>query len=162
MPNSYNEALACKFLEKFARFECGMKEAGFCKARNKKGVAGLEWERFRDELGGGLEEQHAQGLSAAIAYLLEHPPEVQFIEELKLAGGIQRRSVFRPYPLNEGASRGARALEAVYRVRNNLFHGGKHTNHSPEERDDQLMHHSITVLDAASMLDPVLSRIYWR
>jgi hypothetical protein len=44
----------------------------------------------------------------------------------------------------------------VCQVRNNLFHGGKHTNHSPEERDDKLLHHSITVLDAASELDDAL------
>jgi hypothetical protein len=54
MPNPYNEALASEFLEKFARFECGMKEAGFCKARNKRGVAELDWKRFQDERGGGV------------------------------------------------------------------------------------------------------------
>lgn len=39
-----------------------------------------------------------------------------------------------------------KALLAVRTVRNNLFHGGKHTPHSPPGRDENLVKASIAIL----------------
>ena len=51
MPDHYAKDLAFEFLEKFARFECGMKEARCCKRDGKEGRAGLNWEKFKVKLG---------------------------------------------------------------------------------------------------------------
>jgi hypothetical protein len=42
----------------------------------------------------------------------------------------------------------AKFFDAICRVRNNLFHGGKHTPHSPEGRDEKLVWCALTVLVA--------------
>jgi hypothetical protein len=57
MPDHYAKNLAFEFLEKFARFECGMKEARFCKRDGKEGRAGLNWEKFKVKLGPRPTEQ---------------------------------------------------------------------------------------------------------
>ena len=57
MPDHYAKDLAFEFLEKFARFECGMKEARFCKRDGKEGRAGLNWEKFKVKLGPRPTEQ---------------------------------------------------------------------------------------------------------
>jgi len=86
-----------------------------------------------------------------MAYLLSKPPEVQMYRDGK--------AVFVATPLR-GDNDGQRALEALKRVRNNLFHGGKHTNHSPEERDRRLLGHALVVLEATVDLDLDLSSVY--
>ena len=40
------------------------------------------------------------------------------------------------------------AIDAIRRVRNNLFHGGKHTPHSPPGRDARLLRSSLMLLYA--------------
>ena len=57
MPDHYAKDLAFEFLEKFVRFECGMKEARFCKRDGKEGRAGLNWEKFKVKLGPRPTEQ---------------------------------------------------------------------------------------------------------
>jgi hypothetical protein len=157
METPYARDLAFEFLEKFARFECGMKEAGYCIPERKERRAGVDWKRFYEEKAGRLTERPSASLANAMAYLLAHPPEVQLYEEDESGNG---RAVFRPLALKDKGD-GEQVLEAVRRVRNNLFHGGKHTYHSPEERNDELLRHAVVVLDAASQLEGQISNIYW-
>lgn len=65
---------------------------------------------------------------------LSNPPQVQI-----------GRETWAHAPLR-GKTRIAQALDAVTRVRNNLFHGGKHTPHSPPGRDEKLIRTSLTLL----------------
>jgi hypothetical protein len=83
-------------------------------------------------------------------YLLAYPPQVQFLRD--------GTAIFEPEPLR-GATDGAKVFEALRRVRNDLFHGGKHTEHSTAERDRALLQHAITVLDAAADLDGGIAAI---
>jgi hypothetical protein len=50
---------------------------------------------------------------------------------------------------------GEKVLEAAKRVRNNLFHGGKHTGLPiDEERNDSLLGHALLVIEETSKIDP--------
>ena len=51
---------------------------------------------------------------------------------------------------------GAQAIEAAKRVRNNIFHGGKHTPHSPPERDAKLVQAARAVLEVCLLADAEL------
>ncbi len=71
-----------------------------------------------------------------------------------------RRAVFRVRQL-PNADKGTQALEAAKRVRNNLFHGGKHTGHqNTEERDATFLRHAATVIEAAAKLDDAFNSDY--
>ena len=150
MPIRAAKQLILDFFEKFARLEAAMKERGFC-TRGKYKAAKPDWTKFDTELAGNLVPGSGNELVAAMTYFLAQPPEVQILRN--------RKAVFEPKPLR-GQTDGAKVLCAVCRVRNNLFHGGKHTDHSPEERDPTLLRHAITVLDAAAALDCELNAIY--
>ena len=56
MRDHYSKELAFKFVEKFARFECGLKEGDFCK-RGGGGRAEPDWDRFKRDLGDRLSER---------------------------------------------------------------------------------------------------------
>jgi hypothetical protein len=66
-----------------------------------------------------------------------------------------------PSPL-AGDSRLRKAVSAMQRVRNNLFHGGKFRNGEIEDsaRNECLLRHSITVLEHAVELDERLKRVF--
>jgi hypothetical protein len=68
-------------------------------------------------------------------------------------------AVFQNEPL-EGANDGERAIEAAKRVRNNLFHGGKHI-HSKPGRDEKLVRCSLTILQACLNLHEGLGRKFY-
>ena len=118
----------------FSRFEFALKEEGFL---NPKGArAEPDWHRFGGESARWLSVEPGSGLEGAIAYLNDFPPQVQTREQ-----GWQPRGL-------RGDTTTAKALDAVRRVRNNLFHGGKHTPHSPEGRDERLIRCGLIVLTA--------------
>ena len=103
---------------------------------------------------GGLGPQLAKSknpaLAEALQYLTANPPKVQLYED--------QRAVFRDRPLPD-ADLGTQALESAKRVRNNLFHGGKHTGHKAgEERDETLLRHAALVIEETAKLD---DDFYW-
>ncbi|WP_133817688.1 hypothetical protein [Tahibacter aquaticus] len=127
--------LIVEFFLVFSRFEFALKDIGYCR-QNRHGIAGPNWEGFRDESTQWFREPAAGSAeSHAIDELLAEPPRVQ-----------TGPKAWEPRPLRAG-SRIAQALEGAQRVRNNLFHGGKHTPHSPKGRDEILVRSALTVLD---------------
>ena len=139
-----DRALVCEFFAVFSRFEYALKATGFCKTGQ---FAAPDWSRFQKCIGANLSGCDDHEVVNAIQFLIAHPPQVQKVE-----GG---RVVFRPVDLR-GNNDGKRAIEAARRVRNNLFHGGKHTPHSPRERDEKLISCSLLVLQACLKLHPDL------
>lgn len=144
------QALVYTFFESFARFECAMKESDCC-GRGRNNRAEPNWTKLAERLGPLLAAQQGRKLGFAMAYLLSKPPEVQVFRD--------GRAVFVKTPLR-GENDGQRVLDALKRVRNNLFHGGKHTHHSPEERDPSLLECALVVLEAIADLDVNLSAVY--
>ncbi len=150
MPIPISDALAYRFFESFARFECAMKETDFCR-RGPYNRAEPDWKKFEATLASRLQPLDESELARAMTYLLTHPPQVQVFQDGKAA--------FQSAPLR-GVTDGGRVCETLRRIRNNLFHGGKHTDHSPEERDAKLLRCGLLVLEAAADLDVHLRSVY--
>lgn len=135
------------FFSTFARFEYALKETGqFCR-RGRTGAAEPDWESFARSIAAQLESLPDPATKSAIAFLLANPPATQ----MYVAG----RPVFQDVPLRANSA-SEQAIEAVKRVRNNLFHGGKHSPHSPPGRDQALIESSLAVLEASLLLSAVV------
>jgi hypothetical protein len=126
--------LVCEFFAVFSRMEFALKEDGFVKKGPSR--AQPDWDRFATAAATWLTLAPESNAAAAVAYLTEEPPQVQ-TAQLK----------WEAAPL-AGQSAVERAVHAVTRVRNNLFHGGKHTPHSPEGRDEKLVRFSLQLIYA--------------
>jgi len=140
-------AEVCEFFSVFARFEYAMKATRYCDS-DRYGNAMPDWRSLEADLGGLIGELQVPVIDEAIAYLLDEPPQVQKV--------VDRHPQFQAVPL-DGETSGAKAIEAAKRVRNNLFHGGKHTPHSPPERDTRLLRAASVILDACLIADPALN-----
>jgi hypothetical protein len=126
--------IVCEFFAVFSRLEFTLKEMGF--VTDRFGRAHPDWNRFSREAGTWLRVVPESEVTEAIEYLTSEPPQVQTAQ-----------LTWRPAPL-AGTAPVERALHAVTRVRNNLFHGGKHTPHSPEGRDEMLVRSSLQLIYA--------------
>ena len=139
--------LICEFFGTFARFEYALKEMQFVIGGNRD-RAMPDWDRFAMTAATWFSEPFEPSLAASVEYLCGQPPQVQAVnlrwKEVPLAG----------------TARIEQALHAVTRVRNNLFHGGKHTAHSPNGRDQKLVECSLHVLHACLQENPVMAAIY--
>ena len=142
-----NAGLVCEFFGVFARFEYAMKATSYCTG-DRFGNALPDWRELKGKLGQPVSEVETDRVVTAIAYLLEEPPQVQLY--------VDGRPEFVERVL-DGENSGAQAIEAAKRVRNNLFHGGKHTPHSTPERDTKLIQASLAVLGACLAIDETLN-----
>ena len=138
--------LVCEFFATFARFEYALKATPpFCGFERDRAVP--NWKCFGESVGADLAASDDPEVMDAIRYLVNNPPQVQ-----KFAHGHPE---FQPVAL-QGKNGGEKATEAAKRVRNNLFHGGKHTPHSPPERDEKLIRSALIILEACLKLRPDL------
>ena len=100
-----------KFFKTFSRFEFALKECHFLLGGTTKAFA--DWPAFGTALTGAFfKEVHSSGRAHL---LLTKPPKTQLTRD----GTLDFEKA--PPPKNT-----QQLLEAVCRVRNNLFHGGKH------------------------------------
>ena len=127
--------LVVEFFVVFARFEFALKEAGY--VSGARGYSEPDWRRFGREVAAAFQPPTAEE-SAAFDVPTTQPPLRQVFRDNRLT--------WEPMPLRGPPV--VRALEAAKRVRNNLFHGGKHTPHSPEGRDAALVSAALTLLNA--------------
>lgn len=139
-------SLACEFFAVFSRFEFTLKECGF-ERRGKKRVEPAWW-KFAEYASCFLQVQSDPELTRALHDLRSPPPQVQVTKD-----------EWEATPLH-GKTEIEKALDAVTRVRNNLFHGGKHTPHSPPGRDEKLVRASLTLLYACLEQNTCLRDIY--
>lgn len=121
--------LACEFFAVFSRFEFALKEGGYVKG---EGRASPDWQRFTRDV-----VLEADGpVAVSLGYLIAYPPQIQTPDLKWKALALQ------------GKTDRAKALESIQRVRNNLFHGGKHPPMSTPGRDAELVTASLAVLYA--------------
>jgi hypothetical protein len=105
----------CDFFAVFARLEFVLKDMKLVEIG--RAHASADWDRFSKDVATWLKVEERSDLDAAITYLNDDPPQTQ-TRELR----------WEQKPLG-GHAPVEKALQAVRRVRNNLFHGGKHTPH---------------------------------
>lgn len=105
------------FFAAFSRFEYAMKAAGW--ARSGKGdAAEPDWDRVVKELKRAPEEDKAR-VRARAGILLTAPPRKQILRKGSL--GWQEAG--------KSGDDLRQLIDSLKRVRNNLFHGGKYTDH---------------------------------
>lgn len=139
--------LVCELFAVFARFEFALKELGFIRPGD---IAEPAWRRFAEEMADSIRVYRGSELEKAIDFLCREPPQVQ-------TGQLnwEERQL-------HGATKIEQSLDAVKRIRNNLFHGGKHTPHSLPGRDEQLIRSSLIVLYACLEQNEALRQAYSR
>lgn len=138
--------VVCEFFAVFSRFEFTLKESGFI--RTSRGYAEPAWKDFSAALAKSFQSPVGSAQAKAIEFLVNEPPMVQVSKD-----DWKYKSLYGETPIEQ-------ALDAVTRVRNNLFHGGKHTPHSPPGRDEQLVRSSLAVLYACLEQDESLRSTY--
>ena len=130
------DRLASEMFRTFARFEYALKAAGF---HYGEGPAEPNWRAFAQSIPEALKSPKIP-LAEAVAYILKHPPKKQMVidDELQWSEAPPETDLHSDL-----------VLLYVRRVRNNLFHGGKFNGKWFEpERSEQLLRHSLTVLNA--------------
>lgn len=143
--------LACEFFAVFSRFEFSLKENHYFRA-GRRGAAEPNWDRFASDIAECFDAGQDGTTVDAVAYLIDAPPSRQVVENNAVTW---RDTVF-----NVNDSKAQKALLAVRLVRNNLFHGGKHSPHSPPGRDEKLVRAAIAVLKHCLTLDQELRTDY--
>lgn len=127
-----NRELVCEFFATFSRVEYSLKEMKY--VRNVHGVVSPAWWRFAQDMSDRVDISASSELEKSIGYLCAEPPMVQVS-----AQEWQSRDL-------HGETDIERSIDATCRVRNNLFHGGKYTPHSPPGRDQRLVESAQLVL----------------
>ncbi|WP_423061699.1 hypothetical protein [Citrobacter portucalensis] len=136
-----NKDLVCEFFAIFSRFEFAMKECGKYKAPKsldpKKDRAEPNWDELINKLSPKLASKPSGKLENAVKDLVGIPPKVQ-------AHDLSFKNTNPSRPNDNYAE----AISLTRRVRNNLFHGGKHSelSEAQKKRDECLLRASIVVL----------------
>jgi hypothetical protein len=136
------------FFATFARFEFAMKQCGYIQRTNDGDVAMA----CRKKLAAALPESFLQSVQdAQIApVLIELPPKNLFVQD-------NAQPQFGDQPLAPTTT--VELLDAVWRVRNNLFHGNK-MYPTDRERDAALMGNALAVLHAIMQQNQNLSSAF--
>lgn len=132
--------LAFDFFYSFSRFEFALKENGLVHA-GPRDVAQADWKRFIGEF------EDAYELCEAAEALLRDPPDVQRVKN----GAAWE---WHPLTFSDNQSELSKVALAVKTVRNNLFHGGKHSaaGWDDPERVRFLLRQGHQVLDSFARL----------
>jgi hypothetical protein len=115
-----------------------LKESGYRRA-GRNAAAEPNWDQFANDIAGAFENIQSNDVRDAASYLVAEPPYRQMIVNNGLS--------WQPLTFPNGSHAVSQALLAIRTVRNNLFHGGKHTPHSPPGRDEKLVRSALLVLN---------------
>jgi len=132
--------LAFEFFHRFSRFEFALKENGKVQS-GPRGVAQADWGAFTRAYEADYQ------LSDCAKELLGSPPDVQKVRDRRLVE-------WAPLNIDDGKSELSNLVLVVKTVRNNLFHGGKHSAAGWDNPDRVrfLLTRSIEVLDTLARL----------
>ncbi|WP_022727542.1 hypothetical protein [Fodinicurvata sediminis] len=141
--------LATELFRTFARFEYALKAAGFHKGN---GAADANWREFAVSVAALFDDPQDEDFKEAIAYILDHPPNKQMVED-----GVLSWDAAVP----QTDLQSDRVLIYVRRVRNNLFHGGKFNGRwFAPQRSVELLRHSLTILNACLAASESVNEAY--
>ncbi len=141
-----NDNLILKFLKVFSRAEYALKNVKKFRYLNK---AEANWDKFANAIDSSFYTLTESGVVQAREYLWNNPPKKQRINNNEL--------FFEDFKIDEHQAKTQQLLFMVRTVRNNLFHGGKHTPPAAEvkdaERNQKLLENSIIIIKACMNLD---------
>ena len=134
--NGLPPAATLRFFATFARFEFAMKQSGYLRWTEDGFVALACRRRLAADLPDHFLQSVREGQIAPL--LVERPPKDLFVQE-----GVQPQFGDQP----PAPTTTMQLLDAVWRVRNNLFHGNK-MYPGDRERDAALMDDALAILNA--------------
>jgi hypothetical protein len=134
--NGLPEGLILHFFATFARFEYALKRCRYLKKTGKGQPAEVSYEKLAQDLPANFLQSVLDAERAKC--LMGDPPRSLVVTDYGIG--------FGPQP--EAVQDTAELLRYLWRVRNNLFHGGKSLPGS-RDRDQQLM---VDVLDVIEMI----------
>jgi len=124
----------------FSRYEFALKEAGFLTSIEAETNAKADWTCFSKRIQAGYSQSQEQDFVEAANYLLDKPPERQYVKSDGSLGFKKPTETRRDIDW---------LLTLICRVRNNLFHGGKFSGRDfYSERDEILTRSSLIVLNS--------------
>jgi|SRR5208283_1038755 len=144
---------AAKFFAFFGRFECALKKVGCLKSAEKGARAEAGWDKFAKSLGERFYGEVQESGKANLFW--ENPPKKQIVGR---GGSLGWKSI----PVKDVET----LFDAVRRVRNNLFHGGKYPEPNggviPDPaRDAKLLSQAREVLEMALKKSAKVQRAFW-
>lgn len=134
-----NKELVLDFYLTFSRFEYALKNSGF--ARGNENFVEPNWNEFALSLKDKFNKNANKILLEEASYFLEEPP----LQQVLLRDGLAWSGGIMPDHLSEIE----KLLRLVNRVRNNLFHGGKHSmeDFEQKERTEHLLKCCLIILE---------------
>jgi hypothetical protein len=144
--------LLLEFFLTFARAEFALKNSGF--VTGDEHSASADWNKFANALKDHFEEGRTRELETAMNYLLDNPPMRQVLRNGKLMWDANLST--------NGSSTSEVIFVLVRRIRNNLFHGGKHSLEVFEDtkRTTRLIESALLILKAGISLLPQVESAY--
>lgn len=147
-PVRIDRELVAEFFMRFARAEFALKRAKFVRP-GKFGEPKIKWDDFATVCGSRLFDSTDPSITAAIAYLVEHPPKQEIVAF----------PYWRSRPIDNPKDP-VFLIKSICTVRNNLFHGGKEIEGLLAERDRQLILSALQVLCFAVSLQEEVSEAF--
>lgn len=139
----YNSVV--EFFSVLSRLEYALKESGYIREKDKH--ATVAWLSFAKSMEGKLSAVGSRRLNKAVEYLNAYPPKTQM---------NNREWEVESTSLEDSDSK---SIFYATKVRNNLFHGGKH-NSTDVERDMILIRSSLDILYGCLLVNPEIKRSY--
>lgn len=130
------EKAACEYFLLVSRLEYALKNGGFCKS-GQDDAASPDWEKFIRDVSLDIDNLSKD---EDIKYFLNNPPKKQLYKDNEL-------SYSPPQNISDTDKQGM--LQACLTIRNNIFHGAKHSD-SSEQRNNRLISAATKILKAAS------------
>ncbi|MBI5643772.1 MAG: hypothetical protein HY954_09905 [Deltaproteobacteria bacterium] len=146
--NKVNRDLLFDFFMTFAKFEYALKASGYLQRSIRE--AKPDWDRFAQVLQDKFDANRTNVLENACSYILMSPPNKQVV--IGLNNGPETLAWETPMRGNE--SEVVFLIRMVRCVRNNLFHGGKHSIelHENIERTEALLRSTLVVIKECLIL----------
>jgi len=144
--------LLLEFFLTFARVEFALKNSGFVKGDERKALP--DWDSFAASIRNHFTKNKTDNLEQAVNYIMDNPPMKQVLRQNTL--------MWEANVPNGNLSDIEVLLLLIRRIRNNLFHGGKHNFDMFEntERTTRLLKSSLIVIQECLLLAPHAKTTY--
>ena len=144
--------LLLEFFLTFSRAEFALKNSGF--VTGGEDSASPHWDRFATALRDQFKKDRTEELEAAAEYILHNPPMKQVLRDGAL--------MWEANLPNDGKSETEVLFVLVRRIRNNLFHGGKHNLEAFEdtERTTRLLNSALLIVQEGVSILPNVKAAY--